>query len=41
MSLAVVHAAEWHGEFVAHLEAQATRLHETKMMRIRRLAGAD
>jgi hypothetical protein len=32
MSLAVVHAAEWHGELIAHLSPQRAGLREFQVM---------
>jgi hypothetical protein len=41
MYLPMVHAAERNHEFVAGLTAECPWLHETKMMRVRGLAGAQ
>ena len=41
MQLLMVITAERHGEFIADLETQGTRLCETQMMRIARLTPTD
>jgi hypothetical protein len=41
MQIAVMRAAEWHGELIAHLEPKRSRLGKTQVMGVCGLAAAD
>ena len=41
MNLAMVTAAQWYGEFIAHLAAERGALREAHMVGVRRFAAAD
>ena len=41
MNLTMVPAAQWHGEFVAHLAAKRLALRETQVVGVRRLPATD
>jgi hypothetical protein len=41
MNLVMMNGAEWHGEFIAHLNGEATRLRKSEMMRVLMLSSAD